>query len=82
MMRDVHVRSFSLNLTAFVAQTFRGDSYSQSSSDIRDSCHVFDSLVPTEYLVHLFDAAAFCFWNTEVYPDTKDDTEDYCLVSQ
>lgn len=48
----------------------------QSTSNIRNPCHILNALVTTEDLVHFLDSETFGFRDTEIGPDDQDEAED------
>ncbi len=57
--------------------TVNASTQPQSSSDIRNTRHIFNTLIASENLVHLFDSQTFGFRNAEVNPDDEDDAESH-----
>lgn len=77
MMTDLHSHHFVIPLEVLLTPLVSiGSRNAQSTSDVRDSCHVFNTLVASENLVHLLDSEAFGFGDAEVYPDDEDEAED------
>lgn len=65
----------SLLLVTTHSRTINASGQSQSPSDIRNACHIFNTLVAAKDLVHFLNSQTLGFWNAEVDPDDEDDAE-------